>query len=182
MVAKEAAIRTLLARLLAAHLWLWRPACRDLPARERGSGLVLADVRLSLGHDARLLDRHKDWDGDPYEALMVEYIDPTSGQPVFKTITFFAQMLRPGERTQPLRADREPSGRAVRRQRAFDRRWPTFRLEGIRHARGAGRILVRARQQFRQGSGLSFCRKRRADLEEARPVQEMGHATKTMRL
>ncbi len=50
-----------------------------------------------------LLERHRDWDGDPYEALMVEYVDPTSGEPVFKTITFFAQMLRPGERTRPLR-------------------------------------------------------------------------------
>lgn len=50
-----------------------------------------------------LLERHKDWDGDPYEALMAEYIDPTSGNPVFKTITFFAQMLRPGEKTLPVR-------------------------------------------------------------------------------
>ena len=50
-----------------------------------------------------LLERHKDWDGDPYEALMAEYIDPTTGQPVFKTITFFAQMLRPGEKTMPMR-------------------------------------------------------------------------------
>ncbi len=50
-----------------------------------------------------LLERHKDWDGDPHDALTVEYIDPTSGQPVFKTITFFVQMLRPGERTLPVR-------------------------------------------------------------------------------
>jgi gentisate 1,2-dioxygenase len=50
-----------------------------------------------------LLEAHRDWDGDPYEALMVEYVDPTSGLPVFKTMTFFAQMLRPGERTRPLR-------------------------------------------------------------------------------
>ena len=50
-----------------------------------------------------VLDAHRDWDGDPYEALMVEYVDPTSGNPVFKTITFFAQMLRPGEKTLPLR-------------------------------------------------------------------------------
>jgi len=35
--------------------------------------------------------------------LMIEYVDPTNGQPVFKTITFFMQMLRPGERTQPLK-------------------------------------------------------------------------------
>jgi gentisate 1,2-dioxygenase len=50
-----------------------------------------------------LLERHKDWDGDPYDALSVEYIDPTTGGPVFKTITFFMQMLRPGERTLPQR-------------------------------------------------------------------------------
>ena len=50
-----------------------------------------------------ILDRHADWEGDPWEAISVEYIDPTTGGPVFKTITFFAQMLRPGERTLPLR-------------------------------------------------------------------------------
>jgi len=50
-----------------------------------------------------LLERFRDWDGDPHEALMVEYVDPTNGRPVFKTMTFFAQMLRPGERTRPLK-------------------------------------------------------------------------------
>src|SRR5262249_4037029 len=50
-----------------------------------------------------LFDSHRDMDADPHDALLVEYIDPTSGQPVFKTITFFAQMLRPGERTLPVR-------------------------------------------------------------------------------
>lgn len=50
-----------------------------------------------------VLEKFRDWDGDPHEALMVEYTDPTSGAPVFKTITFFAQMLRPGEKTRPLR-------------------------------------------------------------------------------
>ena len=50
-----------------------------------------------------MLEAHRDHDGDPYEALMVEYVDPTRGGPVFRTMTFFAQMLRPGEKTQPLR-------------------------------------------------------------------------------
>jgi gentisate 1,2-dioxygenase len=50
-----------------------------------------------------LLDRHQDDDGDPHDGLLVEYIDPTTGQPVFKTITFFVQMLRPGEKTLPVR-------------------------------------------------------------------------------
>jgi gentisate 1,2-dioxygenase len=50
-----------------------------------------------------MLHQHRDWDGSPYEALMVEYVDPLTGGPVFKTMTFFMQMLRPGERTQKLR-------------------------------------------------------------------------------
>jgi gentisate 1,2-dioxygenase len=50
-----------------------------------------------------LLDKFRDWDGDPYEAISVEYVDPTNGLPIFKTMTFFAQMLRPGERTRPLK-------------------------------------------------------------------------------
>jgi gentisate 1,2-dioxygenase len=50
-----------------------------------------------------LIDRFKDWDGDPYEAMSIEYTDPLTGGPVFKTMTFFVQVLRPGERTRPLR-------------------------------------------------------------------------------
>lgn len=49
------------------------------------------------------LERFRDWDGDPYEALSVEYIDPTTGGPIFRTITFYAQMLRPGERTRSMK-------------------------------------------------------------------------------
>ncbi|MGE3990067.1 cupin domain-containing protein [Pseudorhodoplanes sp.] len=78
-----------------------------------------------------LLERHKDWEGDPYEALMVEYIDPTTGGPVFKTITFFAQMLRPGERTRPIRqtgnllvAPFEGSGHSIIDGQRFD--WKEF--------------------------------------------------------
>jgi gentisate 1,2-dioxygenase len=50
-----------------------------------------------------LLESFRDWDGDPYEAVSIEYVDPIHGGPVYKTITFFAQMLRPGERTRPLK-------------------------------------------------------------------------------
>ena len=50
-----------------------------------------------------LLEDHRDHDGDPYDALKAEYVDPTTGEAVFKTMTFFAQMLRPGETTQPLK-------------------------------------------------------------------------------
>ena len=69
-----------------------------------------------------LLDRHRDDDGDAHDGLMVEYIDPTTGQPVFKTITFFVQMLQPGQKHVAGEDDLEPAGLAVRRARAFDRR------------------------------------------------------------
>ena len=50
-----------------------------------------------------MLEKFRDFDGDPHEALMIEYVDPTTGGPVFRTLTFFMQMLRPGEKTLPLR-------------------------------------------------------------------------------
>ncbi|MDR6290775.1 gentisate 1,2-dioxygenase [Inquilinus ginsengisoli] len=69
----------------------------------RGSGLSSPMYVYRWDAMREALERFKDWDGDPYEALMIEYVDPLTGGPVFKTITFFAQMLRPGERTRPLR-------------------------------------------------------------------------------
>ena len=50
-----------------------------------------------------LLYKFRDFEGDPYEALMVEYVDPTTGKSVYRTMTFFMQMLRPGEHTRPLK-------------------------------------------------------------------------------
>lgn len=70
---------------------------------DRGSALSSPMYVYRWDMVRELLEKHKDWDGDPHEALMVEYIDPTTGSPVFKTITFFVQMLRPGERTKPLK-------------------------------------------------------------------------------
>lgn len=69
----------------------------------RGSGLSSPMYVYRWEAMREQLERFRDWDGDPYEALMIEYVDPLTGGPVFKTITFFAQMLRPGERTRPLR-------------------------------------------------------------------------------
>ena len=40
---------------------------------------------------------------------MIEYVDPTTGRPVYKTMTFFMQMLRPGETHAAVEAKREPA-------------------------------------------------------------------------
>lgn len=50
-----------------------------------------------------LLDSFMSWEGDPYEGIMVEYVDPVNGGPVYKTMTFFAQLLHPGQRTRPMK-------------------------------------------------------------------------------
>ena len=35
-------------------------------------------------HMEAVLDAHKDWDGDPHEGIVVDYVDPTTGGPVFR--------------------------------------------------------------------------------------------------
>ncbi|MBL8708287.1 MAG: cupin domain-containing protein [Rhodospirillaceae bacterium] len=72
-------------------------------SHNRGAGAAspMYVYRYDMMREA--LEKFRDWDGDPYEALMIEYVDPTNGLSVFKTITFFMQMLRPGEKTLPLK-------------------------------------------------------------------------------
>src|SRR6266571_4810550 len=66
---------------------------------DRGTGAASPMYVYRWEPMRELLEQHKDWDGDPHEALLVEYVDPLRGGPVYKTMTFFMQMLRPGERT-----------------------------------------------------------------------------------
>jgi len=69
----------------------------------RGGGLSSPMYVYRWDEMMEIFHRFRDEEGDPHEALMVEYTDPTRGGSVFSTITFFAQMLRPGEKTLPLR-------------------------------------------------------------------------------
>lgn len=50
-----------------------------------------------------LLERFRDYEGSPYDGILVEYTDPVTGRTAYPTMTFFGQMLRPGERTLPQR-------------------------------------------------------------------------------
>ena len=72
-------------------------------SHHRGTGAAspMYVYRYDMMRDA--LERFRNWDGDPHEAIMIEYVDPTTGQGIFKTVTFFMQMLRPGEKTLPLK-------------------------------------------------------------------------------
>ena len=80
---------------------------------------------------SELLERYKDWDGDPYEGILIEYVDPTRGTPIYKTMTFFVQMLRPGEKTLPMKQNSsvllsplEGSGYSIVEGKRFD--WSPF--------------------------------------------------------
>jgi gentisate 1,2-dioxygenase len=71
--------------------------------QKRGAGLSSPMFVYRWEMVRELLERNRDNEGDPHDALMVEYIDPTNGEPVFKTITFFMQMIHPGRKTLPVK-------------------------------------------------------------------------------
>ena len=50
-----------------------------------------------------LLDKHRDYAENTHECLLIEYIDPLTGGSVYRTMTFFMQMVRKGERTLPIK-------------------------------------------------------------------------------
>jgi gentisate 1,2-dioxygenase len=52
----------------------------------------VADIRGAL-------DDLRDFDADPYRGVIVELVNPENGAPVFTTISYRAQLLRPGEET-----------------------------------------------------------------------------------
>jgi gentisate 1,2-dioxygenase len=38
--------------------------------------------------------------GDPYEGIKIDFVNPVTGEPVFTTLNYSAQLLRPGEETE----------------------------------------------------------------------------------
>lgn len=69
----------------------------------RGAGTSSPMFVCRWEQTEKLLRQSRDHDGSPYEGILLEYVNPTTGEPVYKTMTFFAQMLRPGETLLPVR-------------------------------------------------------------------------------
>jgi gentisate 1,2-dioxygenase len=46
------------------------------------------------------LEGMRGYEGSPYDGIMLEYVDPVSGNPVMPSMSFRSQMLRPGEATK----------------------------------------------------------------------------------
>jgi gentisate 1,2-dioxygenase len=97
----------------------------------------------------RALENLRDRDGSPYDGVLIEYVDPTTGKAPYSTMTFFAQMLRPGEATLASKQNAsliytvlEGSGHSIIGGRRFD--WEPFDTfcvpggEWVEHANGSG--------------------------------------------
>ncbi len=70
----------------------------------RGEGRKVTTMFLHTGADIRAqLDELRGHDGDPHDGVIVEIVDPATGGPVFSTLSYRAQLLRPGETTAPFR-------------------------------------------------------------------------------
>ena len=69
----------------------------------RGTGMASPMYAYRWEPMREFLEENADHDGDPHDGIKVEYVNPLDGEPVFRTMTFFAQMIRPGERTQALK-------------------------------------------------------------------------------
>jgi len=107
-------------------------------SHHRGTGAASPMYVYRYERMRELLERFRNREGDPYEALMVEYVDPTTGRAIYRTMTFFMQMLRPGERTLPLKqsaslvcAPFEGRGRSIVAGKQLEwERFDTFAVPG----------------------------------------------------
>lgn len=67
---------------------------------QRGFGIDPSPMFRYKGSDIRvMLGMLRDEDGDPYEGINIKLVNPVTGQPLFKTNHYSAQLLRPGEQT-----------------------------------------------------------------------------------
>ena len=107
-------------------------------SHHRGTGAASPMYVYRYERMREMLEGFRNQDGDPYEALMVEYVDPTTGRSIYKTMTFFMQMLRPGERTLALKqsaslicAPFEGAGRSIIADQQVEwERFDTFVVPG----------------------------------------------------
>lgn len=66
----------------------------------RGSGVGTPMFVYRWAETLDTLDRLRGYDGSPYDGVMLQYVNPVTGESVVPTLAFHAQLLRPGERTQ----------------------------------------------------------------------------------
>ena len=72
-------------------------------SHERGTGNAspMYVYRWEPTRDA--LENLREYENSPYDGVLIEYVDPTTGRAPYATMTFFANLLRPAEQTLPSR-------------------------------------------------------------------------------
>jgi gentisate 1,2-dioxygenase len=133
---------------------------------QRGVGHAPAPLFHYRGADVKeTLHSLRKEKGDPHEGIKVDFVNPVTGEPVFKTLNYSAQLLRPGEETELLRGDRGHRRDRGRRQ--------ALRVEPQRPVRGAELPVAASHQHRQDRRGDLLGVGRRAD-EEHRPVLRAG--------
>lgn len=69
-------------------------------SHQRGRSRATPMLHYRWEDSERALNRLRDYEGSPYDGIIMEYINPLNGEPVTTTMSFFVQMLRPGEHTK----------------------------------------------------------------------------------
>ena len=92
------------------------------------------------------LERLRKEAGDPHEGIQMQLVNPVTGKPVFATLNYQAQLIRPGEETLPKRETCGTFHRGDRGQGQDRDRQPDLRLGVERHLRGAELRLAQAHQ------------------------------------
>ncbi len=70
-------------------------------SHQRGVGHAPAPLFHYRGAEVKeMLHSLRSEKGDAYEGIKVDFVNPVTGEPVFKTLNYSAQLLRPGEETE----------------------------------------------------------------------------------
>jgi gentisate 1,2-dioxygenase len=72
-------------------------------SHQRGTGNASPMYVYRWDATREALEDLREYDNSPYDGVMIEYVDPTTGRAPYSTMTFFANMLRPAEQTLPSR-------------------------------------------------------------------------------
>jgi Cupin domain len=120
-------------------------------SHQRGWGHHADAMIHYRGADVReALDGLRKEAGDPYEAIQLEFVNPVTGAPVFATLNYAAQLLRPGEETAEARDLQHLHGRHGGSGLHRGRR-ATLRLGAQRHRGDAKLPVAPPRQQRQEG-------------------------------
>ena len=112
---------------------------------QRGVGHAPAPLFHYRGADVKeMLHSLRKEKGDAYEGIKVDFVNPVTGEPVFKTLNYSAQLLRPGEETELEARDRRHLLRGDRRHRRDRGRRQALRMGPQRPVRGAELHLAQA--------------------------------------